>query len=79
MVSQLRTLVIGPTTRSPGLAFCINILDLKGVIAWETPSARTNCSRSSTLVRPLAEVLEVRVDAGGGKHKTKNKIYKKTN
>ena len=29
-------------------------LDLKGVMDWETPEARVNCSRSSTLVRPLA-------------------------
>lgn len=29
--------------------------DLKGVMDWETPEARVNCSRSSTLVRPFAE------------------------
>ncbi len=28
--------------------------DLKGVMDWDTPEARVNCSLSSTLVRPLA-------------------------
>lgn len=31
------------------------ILETKGVMLWETPSAKVNCSRSSTLVFPLAE------------------------
>ena len=30
-------------------------LDLKGVMDWDTPEARVNCSLSSTLVLPLAE------------------------
>ena len=38
-----------------GLASALD-LDLKAVILWETPEARVNCSRSSTLVRPLAKL-----------------------
>ena len=29
-------------------------LALNGAMLWDTPSARMNCSRNSTLVRPLA-------------------------
>ena len=56
-----RTLVMGPavgteTERGDGLpAFALN-----GASDCETPGARMNCSRSSTLVRPLA------VMRGGG-------------
>lgn len=34
-------------------------LDLNGVMLWDTPSARMNCSRNSTLVRPLAIWVQV--------------------
>jgi len=32
----------------------LGALVLKGVIPWDTPSGRMNCSRSSMLVLPLA-------------------------
>ncbi len=53
-------LVIGPETLGrcpcpeielPGLDWA---RDLNGVIDWETPEARVNCSLSSTFVRPFA-------------------------
>ena len=44
--------LVSPETEEVGLS--LGALDLKGVIDWETPEARVNCSRSSTLVRPLA-------------------------
>ena len=31
-------------------------LDLNGVMDWDTPEARVNCSLSSTLVLPLARM-----------------------
>ena len=34
--------------------------DLNGVILWDTPEARVNCSLNSTLVRPLARYKNVR-------------------
>ena len=43
-------------TEASGLAPLIDILGLKVAIPWETPGAKVNCSRSSTLVRPLAEI-----------------------
>ena len=60
------TLVMGPimlnlwpellATDASGLAPLIDILGLNVAIPWETPGAKVNCSRSSTLVRPLAEI-----------------------
>jgi hypothetical protein len=44
-----------PATELSGLAPLMDILGLKEAIPWDTPGARVNCSRSSTLVRPLAE------------------------
>ena len=56
------TLVIGPDVGMPFLPSpdmeevgeAAGALDLKGVMDWDTPEARVNCSLSSTLVRPLA-------------------------
>ena len=45
---------VGDSPRSP------RGFDLNGVMDWETPEARVNCSRSSTLVRPLAGLGIVR-------------------
>ena len=42
------TELVGESPRSP------RGLDLKGVMDWDTPEARVNCSLSSTLVLPLA-------------------------
>jgi len=42
------------TAPPPGDDCRANILDLKPLIVWLTPSARKNCSRSSTFVLPLA-------------------------
>ena len=39
---------VGDSPRSP------RGFDLNGVMDWETPEARVNCSLNSTLVRPLA-------------------------
>ena len=61
-----RTLVIGPEmlplwpdwppdTELFGLPSVLEGLALNAVILCETPEAKVNCSRSSTLVRPLAE------------------------
>ena len=44
----------GPATDESGLGPLIEAFDLKGAMLWETPAAKVNCSRSSTLVRPLA-------------------------
>ena len=46
-----------PETELLGLsAFCCwDVLGLNDVIDWDTPGASVNCSRSSTLVRPLAK------------------------
>ncbi len=43
-----------PETEASGLGPLNDGLDLKGVMLWETPAARVNCSRSATLARPLA-------------------------
>ena len=43
-----------PETEASGLGPLKDGLDLNGVMLWETPAAKVNCSRSSTLVRPLA-------------------------
>ena len=43
---------VSPETEDVGLS--LGAFDLKGVMDWETPEARVNCSRSSTLVRPFA-------------------------
>jgi hypothetical protein len=45
--------LVSPDTEEVGLSR--GAFDLNGVIDWETPEARVNCSLSSTLVRPLAE------------------------
>ena len=57
------------------------VLDLNGVMDWETPEARVNCSRSSTLVRPLAanthKVITVRhtpKEINDDKQNTQNEI-----
>lgn len=53
-----QTLVMGPwvgrVTISVLPVIWVLILETKGVIAWDTPSAKVNCSRSSIFVRPLA-------------------------
>ena len=62
----LFTLVMGPAelglreacpeTELFGLSvFCVDVLGLNEVILCDTPGASVNCSRSSTLVRPLAK------------------------
>ena len=43
-----------PETELLGLVSEALGLDLKPVMLCETPGARVNCSRNSTLVRPLA-------------------------
>jgi hypothetical protein len=43
-----------PATEASGLGPLKDGLDLKGAMLCETPAAKVNCSRSSTLVRPLA-------------------------
>jgi hypothetical protein len=35
----------------------VDVLGLKAVMLWDIPSARMNCSRSSTFVRPLARLF----------------------
>ena len=66
MGSSLFTLVMGPAelglreacpeTELFGLSvFCVDVLGLNEVILCDTPGASVNCSRSSTLVRPLAK------------------------
>lgn len=43
-----------PETELLGLSvFCVDVLGLNEVILCDTPGASVNCSRSSTLVRPL--------------------------
>ena len=49
---------MSPETEDVGLS--LGAFDLNGVMDWETPEARVNCSRSSTLVRPLAGLGMVR-------------------
>ena len=45
-----------PETELFGLSvFCVDVLGLNEVILCDTPGASVNCSRSSTLVRPLAK------------------------
>ena len=51
---MLPFLCCSPETEDVGDDWVGGALDLKGVIDWETPEARVNCSLSSTLVRPLA-------------------------
>lgn len=66
------TFVMGPETL--GLCPCPEmeplgdcaVRDLKGVMLWETPDASVNCSRSSTLVRPLAAKTRRHEVSGGG-------------
>ena len=41
---------------APGAA-SLGLLDLKAVILCDAPGAKVNCSRSSTLVRPLAKKI----------------------
>jgi hypothetical protein len=48
----------GPATDESGLGPLIEAFDLNGAMLWETPEAKVNCSRSSTLVRPLADWAE---------------------
>jgi len=47
----MEPLRVSPETEEVGLS--LGAFDLKGVMDWETPEARVNCSRSSTLVRPF--------------------------
>ena len=54
----IEPLRVSPETEDVGLS--LGAFDLNGVIDWETPEARVNCSRSSTLVRPLAGLGMVR-------------------
>ena len=61
-MGRILTLVMGPEVGRPlrpspemeEVGEAAGALDLKGVMDWETPEARVNCSLSSTLVRPLA-------------------------
>ena len=60
------TFVIGPETLgrwdSPEmepLGLLSLGLDLNGVILWDTPEARVNCSLNSTFVRPLAKYTKI--------------------
>ena len=46
--------LVSPETEEVGDSSLPRGLDLKGVMDWETPEARVNCSLSSTLVLPLA-------------------------
>jgi len=46
--------LVSPDTEEVGEACAGGALDLKGVIDWETPEARVNCSLNSTFVRPFA-------------------------
>lgn len=59
-----------PETEASGLGPLKEGFDLKGVMLCETPAARVNCSRSSTLVRPLAVL-------GGNKRLVSLKISKR--
>ena len=54
-----------PDTEASGLGPLNDGLDLKGAMLCETPAAKVNCSRSSTLVRPLAVERE-REDKNAG-------------
>ena len=47
--------LVSPDTDEVGDSSLPLGLDLKGVMDWDTPEARVNCSLSSTLVLPLAE------------------------
>ena len=49
--------LVSPDTEEVGDSSLPLGLDLKGVMDWDTPEARVNCSLSSTLVLPLAEIL----------------------
>lgn len=44
---------------------------LNAAMLWETPSARINCSLSSTLVRPLAVAASGALGLGKGQDKIK--------
>lgn len=46
--------MIGPTVDIAPVFGLITGLDLNAAMPWLTPSAKINCSRSSTFVRPLA-------------------------
>lgn len=46
--------MIGPTVDIAPVFGLITGFDLNAAMPWLTPSAKINCSRSSTFVRPLA-------------------------
>ena len=56
--------LVSPDTEEVGELASRGALDLNGVIDWETPEARVNCSLSSTLVRPLAASRGLSTHAG---------------
>ena len=49
--------LVSPETDDVGEA-CCGAFDLKGVIDWDTPDAKVNCSLNSTLVRPFAVIWD---------------------
>ena len=52
----------------------LGLFDTKPAIDWLTPEARVNCSRSSTLVRPLAVnvIYKHEIKLEMGKHEIRN-------
>lgn len=54
-VAELGDLVLQEADELPEWELPLGLLETNGLMDWLTPCARMNCSRSSTLVRPLAE------------------------
>ena len=62
------TELVGESPRSP------RGLDLKGVMDWDTPEARVNCSLSSTLVLPLAATRHTVSHASHGEKSYRKRV-----
>lgn len=69
-VAELGDLVLQEADELPEWELPLGLLETNGLMDWLTPCARMNCSRSSTLVRPLAERIKT---SHGLFHSTSNK------